>query len=295
MKKIYSVIISIIFLSFIFLTVYAAVYTLDGTVISKSALRQAVDKASSAQNYRIGARLVVDDKVYRYAKVGTKEGEVLSGYMLVSNVSTVEYNGASDPGIAVISGTASEAGDYYVALLDADLSSGLYQNALITITDVSLDPDQVWSTYVSTNEDTGTSTYGTDTVLVTLVDPLPFTMTTSDYVNITQSPYSNVVVSARTDSSFRMAVGISPVFEADSTDLANKYIWVQTWGLCTGVYTANAGELIAERTLYSTGLGKVRADTVNVNNYQAIGQYLDVATPGTDFTARSPMFLTISP
>lgn len=294
-------------LFFAYIAVMAAVYTLDGTVISRSDLRQQPYESSTLQNYRLGARLVIDDKVYRYAKVGTKEGEVLSGFILVSNATTVEYNGTSDPGIAIISGAASETGDYYVAILD-DLNKNDYQNALITITDVSEDPDQVWSTYVSTHDSTA-AVYGSDTVLVTLLDPLPVTLTTSDYINITPNLYSDVVVSLMTDTTVRVAVGMSSVFNADSTDIAARYIWVQTWGPATGVYTGNAGGQIGERALYHTGLGKVEIadslnvmflkttdlDSMHVNNLIPVGEYLSKTTVATDFTARSPIFLRISP
>ena len=122
----------------------------------------------------------------------------------------------------------------------------------------------------------------------------------------------------RTDTTDGMAVGISNVYQPDSTSLTGSFIWLQTWGPCTPIYKSNAGntgpDMIFERSLYYTGLGKVETSdssgvgftvyyhgsgtsdsTSHINNAQNVGYYLGNITAGNDFTARSPMYLTITP
>ncbi len=317
-KKRYLYLFVFLFVFITFIT-YGAVYILDGSVMSngRTDLKQQVDYVSEFQNYRIGTRLQINAKTYRYAKIGANTGDGLdieAGLGVVS-LDTITY--IPSPSSATTTDLKIAGGDsagrvLYVTIPNCDENN--FQYGTLMLIDSS-QGSKMWSTTISSND---SNIIGTDSILITLEDDLPVAVIPTDTVLIFPSPYNNVAPGA--DSMFSTVVGICNFYNGHAgslTDYEGYYGWIQTWGPCAiklhpsalsgghererGIYNYGGGffgglDSLGLGPAYGlTGSGVYRDSSISEQPSQIIGNFLARNEEGTDFLDITIIDLKISP
>lgn len=168
---------------------------------------QRIQEQSTVQNYDIGTRLVMDDRVFRYCKAGSDLRDLLSGNCAMSQIEVNTH------------ATASKVGTYEVTVLDIavrdkDHYAGGYlwvQRYAPTTTGIGR-----MHRIKSSEKSAGTS------VKVTLWEPLEVEVPASTWITIWANIYSNIKIDILPKSS---CVCI-PLIQVAS----GSYFWGQTWG-----------------------------------------------------------------
>lgn len=186
---------------------------MDG-VLKDGGIVQKTHEASSTQNYLFGAtRRTIDGRVYKYAKA--------------SNIVSVRHFGLKFWG---------QIGDGAAAVTPAAAVVG---SSFVTITKSGIAADEfVGGYFMSHGTPTqfrgiigNTATSGT-TIIIELDEPLTTALVaTTTYCEILHSPYANVRLTAGpsggdSGNDYSSVAGMPAI----TTDTANYYLWIQTWG-----------------------------------------------------------------
>lgn len=187
---------------------------------------QGIYEESSTAKCRLGTRLQVGDRVFRYASNGAVAllpGLLVQGATTGGATTTLQTTRA----VAV----AAKAGDrkIYTTALTTAQAAGVFDDGWVSIFDASL----TTGTYlyrIKTNSALATS--GTASYLE-LYDPLHVALTTSDQLEFIANPYKGVVVAASATTLTGPLLGVPPIAVT-----ASYYFWLQTWGPCAVVCDA---------------------------------------------------------
>ncbi len=309
--------IAVIVLLFMLISIPALgqTYILEGSILisGRSGLVQQVDQVTVGQNYRIGARLQINEKVYYYSKIGINTGiglDIEAGLGVVS-LDTITYVPTLSPSSGLsIAGGDSNSRTLYVNIPVSQENE--FQYGTLVLIDSS-NSSKSWSTTIASND---TNITGQDTVLMRLEDDLPVAVLSSDALIIFPNPYRNVAPSA--DSSFSSIIGVCNFFNGHGgslTDYEGYYTWIQTWGPCaikldprhlTGganrereVYNFGGGLFAGSDSLGTAGLagatGSYHDSTIFTQPRQIVGTFLARNREGEDFDNNSLIMLQISP
>lgn len=193
---------------------------------------QDVHEQSGVQNYDIGTRLVMDDRVFRYCKAGTNLVAMKAGHCgnlpTECNTAAVEY--AAGTFEVTILDTTVRVKDYYKEGYIWIMTAGAYQLYRIK----------------SSEAGAGVS------VKLTLYEALKTKVPASTWTTSWPNVYSNIL---GTTSGF-----MSNVVVALMAITSGNYFWGQTWGPCFGTVFNNVpGRASGDRELYFNTDGALKS------------------------------------
>jgi hypothetical protein len=208
---------------------------------------QSIYEVSSSQKTKLGTRLAVGERVYRYSVLSSsanvKAGDLLCAPQLIaSHQSGIMSCASAATGATTITitagtlGTANQYAEGYIVFASTGLAGG---GQMFRI-----------------KSNTAWSSAGTGTV--TLYDAIPGTLAAGP-INLVPNGYNSVKVGS---AALDVPVGVAPV--AVTT---GEYFWLQTWGPCAARHavatpaaaaialgtTGGVGPFSATGTLGSTG------------------------------------------
>jgi hypothetical protein len=243
--------------------------------------RQDIYEVSAIQNYELGTRLQLDDRVFRYAKAGgTLNPDLGAKTALHQLVAIAALAAASVSGTKSVSLTvaATDGINSDGAIAANELQGGyivIYTHAGYTIV-----RKIVSNTAVAA---------GGGTMVVTIDKPLPCALTaTTMHGECIASPYLNVQTG---NFPTRSVVGV-PTMPATE----GQYLWIQTWGPCwiapqAEVSVGNNNRLVVFR--HDGSIDEFDTTDANVAKAQIAGF---VITNAADGSQGAPfIFLQIAP
>ena len=186
---------------------------------------QGIYEASATQKAEIGYRILVGDRVFRYAYAGGTA--LIAGTLVKSAQLPAEVNKAVSAAVSV--------GAYKVTVTTA--AAQLYlAGGYMVVNDVDGEGHVYRIKSSAANATTATST---DLVLY---DPIAVALTTSSEVELYGSPYYDLDLAAAITDHIS---GVPPIAVT-----ANYYFWLQTWGFCACLVgaTTTAGALLVPHT-----------------------------------------------
>jgi len=193
---------------------------------------QDIYEQSSTQQHKLGERLVIGDRVFRYMKAGSSNlsaGYVVGAPCTLTSEDTVTVAHGIGTTVVTITASGVSANDFAEGYLVVDEGTGAGETYKIR---------------------SNTATDSDGLIQVTLYDGLKTAWDTSDTdVTLIPSPYKDVIV-CPTDGII-LPVGV-PLIAVT----ANYYFWGQTWGPCGVKIDGTAGALgaaIDERLLGLSG------------------------------------------
>lgn len=194
--------------------------------------RQDIHEQSTVQNYDIGTRLVMDDRVFRYCKAGGNLTAMKAGHCgnlpTECNTAAVEYKEGTYE--VTILDTTVRVADYYKEGYIWLMVAGAYELYRIKSSAVGAGVSVKLTLYQALLADVPASTWGTTWPNVY-----------SDIEGVTSGFKSNVVVALRAVTS-------------------GNYFWGQTWGPCFGtVFNEVPGRASGDRELYFNTDGALKA------------------------------------
>jgi hypothetical protein len=238
---------------------------------------QGIYEQSATKKARIGERLQVGDRVFRYAYNGAaalNPGKIVQQAALGGADTTLQTTRpvavaavVGDTRIYTTALTTAQAADVFadgwVSIFDASMTLGAYlyrikgNSALAT---------------------SGVASY------LTLYDGLHVALTTSDQLEIVANPYNGVIINSSATTLTGPIVGVAPIY----VDI-NYYFWCQTFGPCAVVSDAalDFDEYVA---VSDSTVGLVEKDSATANTV-VLGQPLAAGTASES----SIMFLQILP
>ena len=188
---------------------------------------QNVMEESEVQNYDIGTRLVMDDRVFRYCKATEALRSCIGGLCAMSQIE--EYTHA----------TASAAGTYEVTVLDVVARvANWYAGGYIWIMDYAPATTGIGELYRIKSSGIGDET----SVTLTLEEPLKTRVPASTWVTIWASIYGQIQVTALPKAS----CVCYPLIEVAN----GSYFWGQTWGPCFVQCGYSPGQYNNDREMY---------------------------------------------
>lgn len=178
---------------------------------------QSIYKSSTIQLAQLGARKVVGDRVFRYARAGLTP---IQCCMVCAPLGTGGTGGATGGNYINIStsGTGA-AGSYVIDVTNPDLAMGVNDFAEGYIL-VKTGADQTEGGYlyrIKNNDAIAISASGQ----ITLYDPLLVAITVTDPMQVVQNLYMDVGSATAANA----VVGVAPI-----SVTTNDYFWLQTWG-----------------------------------------------------------------
>jgi len=268
MKKIFIGLLLVAFLlpaTSHYIPVLKSTGSIDGHQLSAGPISggqwQSVYAQSVTQNFPIGTRLQIDDRVFRYCQAkGTTAVAMKAG-----------HNGTADLGVNTyaeiyaigetelrVEDTNTRAVNYYKDgyVWIMDLVSGVYQMHKIKSSEVAAAAD--------------------DHVHIVLYEGISIAVPASTFVSIWPNPYSNILFTTSAYSSM-VCVPLIPV----TTDY---YFWGQTWGPCFGTaMSAIPGAASADRAVYFNSDGAlINGASLTTNGAQLAGYVITMTSGGGD-------------
>ena len=195
-------------------------------------IAQSIYKSSSVQLAELGSRVVVGDRVFRYAQIGgvvARVGDVMQSALL--------------PRIPTTGGGTSPAGGRTFVFYNTGSASTLDQYAEGTLHCVSGTVDNMGQMYRIRSH--ASAADGTN-VTLTLYDPLLTVENVTDLWQIVRNPYKLVTQC----TAGLGAVHTPGVLVCIAT--TNDYVWLQTWGPCAVKAQTSA---LAAGPLYAAATG----------------------------------------
>lgn len=183
---------------------------LSGGRMLASGKLQDIHEQSTVQNYDIGTRLVMDDRVFRYCKAGTNLRELIGGLCGMSQIEcnthgTKALKGSSE--VTILDTVARDkdhyAGGYYWGQIYAPETTGIGPLYRIKSSDKSVN---------------------STSVKLTLETPLVIEIPASCWSTTWASIYGNI----RTEILPKASLVCMPLIQVT----AGNYFWGQTWGPC---------------------------------------------------------------
>jgi len=215
---------------------------------------QKIHEESTTQNYDIGTRWQIDDRVFRYCKAGEALTAMKAGFC--GNAPT-EVNSAAE---------AYAIGDTEITILDTNVRvADYYKNGYIWI--------MKSGAYQFHKIKSSTAGAGVS-VTLTLWEPLSVAIGASTFVTAWPSIYSNILGS----NSGYMSNAAIPLIAVTS----GYYFWGQTWGPCFGtVFNEVPGAASGDRELY-----------FNIDGALKSSKDVDFGTAGNAIPQRAGFLLT---
>lgn len=177
--------------------------------------KQGIYEQSSTQEHKLGSRLQLGDRVFRYANAGeTLTPAELVQQALYAGATTTLQNTS-----AVTVAASAGASRIYVNAVTTAQAANLFADGYAAVWDATT-AGTSWLFKIKGNSALATS--GT-TSYVDIYDVLPVALTTDDQVFLMTSPYKSLIQSAA--SATGAAMGIVPVAVTSA-----YYFWLQTWG-----------------------------------------------------------------
>jgi len=189
---------------------------------------QNIHTQSTVQNYDIGTRLVLDDRVFRYCKAGTLGlRAMLEGLDIQDSIKVYTH------------ATISAAGTYEVTILDTIArDKDHYKGGYLWIEVKPPEPTGIGQHYrvKSSEASEGVS------IKITLWEPLTYEVPASAWIEILKSIYCDL---RRGINDFASLVAL-PLIPVD----AGSYFWGQTWGPVFMQCGYNPGDKNDDREVY---------------------------------------------
>lgn len=228
----------------------------------KAPIEQSIYKTSTIQLDELGARKVVGDRVFRYAKAGGAIGAGDLAQLSATQLINVTAGGASPAGGRAFTWYASGA-----------MSKDLYaEGYLISQSGTAANMGHMYR--VKSHPAISAATNG----VLTLYDELALVSNVTDNWSLMQNMHKGVT---------EMTAGTAPaVGVAVVAATTNDYLWLETWGPCNVKCSAVAAANI-KVVAGDTGEVKVPAATTGVS----IGYSMQVLTA----SQRGMVFLQIAP
>lgn len=206
---------------------------------------QGIELASDYQNYEIGARLQLSNRVYHYAMAGATLNPGMGAKVKNPQDVSQELIGANAAAgsTQIVLRLDNTDGPSYNGLLPANYLRGgivvVFAAAGTFVRGI------LGNTAVTVNA-------GTATFTVTLDAPTPVAILTTDVAEAMASPYANVVAAAdcHIATGFCTTVGVPTVAAT-----VGQYLWVQTWGPCWVSPHALVGASDSDKAVYMMGDG----------------------------------------
>jgi hypothetical protein len=181
---------------------------------------QGIYETSTTKKARIGTRLAVGNRVFRYALNG---GVALTAGMVIG--SALLGGSATTNQVDALVSVASLLGDtrIFIDILTTAQVAGLYADGWMGIED-----DSTGDYYNFQIKNNIALAIAADTTgYVDLYDGVPVALTTSDTVALLVNPYSKVIVFPTGRTPANMLLGVTPMPVA-----IGSYFWLQTAGPC---------------------------------------------------------------
>lgn len=216
---------------------------------------------SITQNFPIGTRLQIEDRVFYYCQAA----DTLATAMKAGHCSDVEVDVNTEAAITA-------AGSLTLVILDtATRAAHYYQNGYIWIMNTSTGVYQFLKI-----KDSDAAAAADDQVTLHLYDPLPFAVPASTFTTTHRNPYAAV---SMTTTSFMSMVCV-PLIPVTTS----YYFWGQTWGPCYGTaMSAIPGAASGDRSVYFNGDGAlINGASLTTNGAQYAGYVLSNTTSGGD-------------
>jgi len=235
---------------------------------------QDIHEVSTVQNYEIGTRWQIDDRVFRYCKAGGNLTQMKAGHCgnLPTEVNTAAVAYSIGDTVITILDTTVRVKDYYKDGYIWIMKSGSYQMHKIK----------------SSAAGAGVS------VALTLWEPLRVALAASTWTTAWPNLYANIL---GTTSGFMSNVAIPLVAVA-----SGSYFWGQTWGPCFGTVTSTVpGRNSGDRELYFNSDGALLSskdvDFGTAGNAipQRAGFLITNTTPGGEGYGDQLYMLQLSP
>lgn len=240
----------------------------DQTVVPQGG--QGVYQASQVQLARLGARKVVGDRVYRYARAGA-----------TTTVSVGQICQSPDANGGEVSVTQTTAGHHNIGekiinlYSSGSVGSGDYNEGYVFVCEGTA-PGPMYR--IKNHADIAATATGE----LTLYDPLVTTHTAADQVTVLRNMYNKVVEAGATGD---VPVGVSPI-----TVTTSDYFWLQTWGPCA-IFASTGTGIVAKGGMAYIGATGAAQPATAAGTGPMIGIGMALATDGEE----SPIFLMIAP
>jgi hypothetical protein len=213
---------------------------------------QDVHEEHATQQYTIGTRLVIDDRVFRYCQAKEALDPLLGGR---ADVMPREGEGdavAYEAGDFVMTIPMNDNGPDYVAEQVADY----WAEGYVWIQTSPMQMYRIKSSAVATEVGRVTSLTG-GFVNLTLYEALKTRMTASMWITAWVNPYKV----CKHEHSGKMSVICQPLLSVT----VNYFFWGQTWGPCFGQLNGSAiGRTSNDRSVYYTSDGSLQAGVTQV-------------------------------
>jgi hypothetical protein len=180
---------------------------------------QSIYETSTTKKARLGERLVVGNRIFRYAlnsSAAALHGGYVVGAALLGGATTTAQ-------IDALVAVASLLGDtrIFTTILTTAQAAGLFEDGWVGIEDDSLGDYLMFQIKNNSALTTGITGY------LDLYDGVTVALTTSDTLTIMTNPYKNVIVIPHGTTPTAAQIGVAPIPVP-----ASSYFWLQTAGPC---------------------------------------------------------------
>lgn len=213
---------------------------------------QGIYEESITKQARLGERLQVGDRIFRYAQAGAaalNPGKLVQQAVVGGATTTLQ---TTRP-VAV----AATLGDtrIYTTALTTEQAADLFADGWVSIFDASM----TLGCYLYRIK--GNSVLATSGVAsyLTLYDGLHVALTTSDQLEIIANPYKGVIINSSATTLTGAILGVAPIYVT-----ASYYFWLQTFGPCAVVADA-ALDFDEYVSVSDTTVGCVESDSAGAN------------------------------
>jgi len=192
---------------------------------------------SSVQEFPLGAALIADDGVFRYAKCGGSA--VTIGKLLQQAVVTTGHT--KDLAVAA----NASVGDTSVTITNSttDITANMYKDGSLFVNDAAGEG----AVYKIKSHPASTATDAD--VVITLVDPLEVALTTSSEVGLRKNLYDGVIVMPTTPT------GVPVGYVNHSSFTSEYYAWIKTKGIVAALTAGTV--VVGNRVVPLTTAGAV--------------------------------------
>lgn len=230
---------------------------------------QDLHEESATQKYSIGARLVVDDRVFRYCQA---KGALVAFKGGASDVMPREGAGdgvAYEVGDKVVSIPMNAQGDDFTIEQVANYWAEGYYWSGVSTPIIGMMHRIKSSAAATTTGQTTELTTNEGYVAATLYEPLRYAIPASTWQTSYVNPYKTCVAKTGTYGTKRSII-CQPLRDVTAT----YYFWGQTWGPCFGQrHGSHIGRADLDRTLfYHTNGAVMSARSVNFTSGQPLPQ-----------------------
>lgn len=213
---------------------------------------QHIHEESETQNYTIGTRMVMDDRVFRYCQAKEALEAMLGGradVMPREGAGDAVAYAVGDYEVTIPMNALGDAGDYVLEQVEDYWAEGYYWNG--TGSSALGQLHRIKSSAAATTTGRITSLTG-GFVTATLYDPIDTLIAASAWQTSWVNPYKT----CKHEHSGKMSVICQPLIDVTIA----YYFWGQTWGPCFGQqYSSKIGLTSGDRMVYYKSDGSLSA------------------------------------